>query len=738
MADKEATVFIVDVGRSMGEKSNGREETNLDWCMHYIWEKITTTVLKGRKSDIMLVMGLRTDETNHNVSARISEDPSYSNLTVFQPFSQFLMPTLRDLREKIKPSNTNEGDAIWAVVLAIQMILLQCKKLKYIKKIILVTDGTGELDPDHDLENIAKKLKEEKIQLVIVGVDFDSPEYGFEEKNKSPKKLENEETLKQLAEDSDGAFGTMAEAIAEMVTPEGKITRPISSYKGELTLGDADKYDSAMRIPVERYPRVMIARPATATKFTVRSNVGPGEGSTQSSATVPQEDADGDVEMGDAGGGLAAIKNARTYQIEDKNAAGGKRDVESGDLAKGYSYGRTAVFINESERNITDLETQIGLEIVGFVDASKFDRYMELSRASMIIPSKTNEKGAMAFSSFVHALWESDTYAIARFVAKSTGGRNKPPVLLLVAPSIDSNEFECLVDVELPYAEDIRQYKFPPLDKVVTVSGKNPAQHRFLPNDDLLQSMSDYVDRMDLSTFGENDEGGPGEYAPMGEVYSPVLHRINQVIKWRAVHPNEEIPPVPEILTKYSQPPEDLLAQAKSSLEKAIKAGGVKRVPPKQKGRKRAHDTEKPLSGIDVDALLGSSKRTKISAENAVPEFKQMLATTEDVKTIREATKQMAEIVKNFVRHSLGDRDYGRAVEALNVMRSELTELEEPGLYNEMLRDLKKRMFAGELGGERKEMWWKIRANRLGLIDKKLSLVSDVSEQDAKAFLSAK
>jgi len=44
MADKEATVYIVDMSKSMGEKNHGREETDLEWAMRYVWDKITTTV----------------------------------------------------------------------------------------------------------------------------------------------------------------------------------------------------------------------------------------------------------------------------------------------------------------------------------------------------------------------------------------------------------------------------------------------------------------------------------------------------------------------------------------------------------------------------------------------------------------------------------------------------------------------------------------------------------------------
>lgn len=44
MADKEATVYIVDVGKSMGERRHGRSVTDLEWAMQYVWDRITTTV----------------------------------------------------------------------------------------------------------------------------------------------------------------------------------------------------------------------------------------------------------------------------------------------------------------------------------------------------------------------------------------------------------------------------------------------------------------------------------------------------------------------------------------------------------------------------------------------------------------------------------------------------------------------------------------------------------------------
>lgn len=63
----------------------------------------------------------------------------------------------------------------------------------------------------------------------------------------------------------------------------------------------------------------------------------------------------------------------------------------------------------------------------------------------------------------------------------------------------------------------------------------------------------------------------------MSETYSPVLHRIDQAVRWRAVHPDEPIPPPHEILVKYSQPPEELVIGAKRKLEELVSAADVKK-----------------------------------------------------------------------------------------------------------------------------------------------------------------
>lgn len=214
------------------------------------------------------------------------------------------------------------------------------------------------------------------------GVDFDDAELGFKEEDKSPTKEKNEKLLKQLVEECDGLYGTMAEAIDELEIPRLKPVKPYKTYSGPLTLGNPDIHPDAMSISVERYFKTH--------KATI----------PQASRVVLSSQAAGDEEMEDVEptGTFAAVKNARTYKVNDPEAPGGKKDVEFESLAKGYEYGRTAVHISESEYNITKIETTKSFTILGFIHQEKVSKFL--------IPNPIFCLYANAFSMIRSSIWE--------------------------------------------------------------------------------------------------------------------------------------------------------------------------------------------------------------------------------------------------------------------------------------------------------------------------------------------
>lgn len=163
MADKEATVFILDLGASMAKSHSGRKECDLDWSMRYVWDKITDIVSANRKTLCVGVVGLRTDGTMNT----LMEEDGYENISVLQELGPMTMTSLKTLQSSIKPSKTFSGDAISAIVVAVDMIDTFTKKLKWNRKIVMITDAKSGIDPD-DIGDIAHKINDSNIHLTVL------------------------------------------------------------------------------------------------------------------------------------------------------------------------------------------------------------------------------------------------------------------------------------------------------------------------------------------------------------------------------------------------------------------------------------------------------------------------------------------------------------------------------------------------------------------------------------------
>lgn len=87
---------------------------------------------------------------------------------------RYLIPDIRKLQSRVKPSSTCEGDLMSALVVAIQQIDTATSgkngnPLKFDRRIIVVTDGRGSMDTS-DLGHIKQKIKDiaAPIELVLL------------------------------------------------------------------------------------------------------------------------------------------------------------------------------------------------------------------------------------------------------------------------------------------------------------------------------------------------------------------------------------------------------------------------------------------------------------------------------------------------------------------------------------------------------------------------------------------
>lgn len=167
MADKHATIYVVDVGSTTGNSHNERNETDLEYGLRYFWSKIAETMAAGRTTLSVGVIAFRTNETLNPL-----ETEGYENIAILKNLGQVELADVEKLRSKLVTSNSEYGDAISAVVIAISEIekftrLKDGKPGKFTRKIVLLTDGLGMINPD-DSEEIIRKINECSIELVVM------------------------------------------------------------------------------------------------------------------------------------------------------------------------------------------------------------------------------------------------------------------------------------------------------------------------------------------------------------------------------------------------------------------------------------------------------------------------------------------------------------------------------------------------------------------------------------------
>ncbi|BFZ63743.1 ATP-dependent DNA helicase yku80 [Saitoella coloradoensis] len=716
----DVTVFVIDIGPSMAEKGTGRSLSNLDWSLKYVWDKIGAKMLTGRKGEVAGVVGFRTDGTD-NV---LGKDDAYKHITVLSPIVQMSTPNIQQLKASLVPSNTDEGDAISALVIGIDMIGNYCGTRRGKKELILITDGKGVNDFD-SVSSIAGQIDSSGIELSVLGADFDDEEYGFKEEGKDENKRQNEEELLNFCGQCSGTYATMKEAIDSIAAmPRLKHVKPTPTFRGTLTIGDPENYADAVQISVERYPLIKIAKPPSASNYSVPAELMDAHATQQNG----QDSAYPAPTYG--------VKFERTYIVQDEVNTELSKEVPQAELERGYTYGRTVIPLSKADEDIIHFETKQGLDILGFVKTDRYKRFLSMSETSLIVGQKVNEKASIALSSLIHSLHECEAYALGRLVKKD----GKPPTLILMAPKIEP-DFECLIDVEVPFTEDIRLYNFAPLDRVTTIKGKVLDKHRNLPTEEMDEAMSAFVDSMDLTTVEYNTTGGPVDLIKPEDTYNAVVYRINQALIHRAVHPGAKLPPIPESILKYSKPVPEIANRMEGPLKALERACDIKRVPPRVIGKRRrdAEPELKPAPGLDLEDLLFQKPKvetpstqpevTTISQEDPVRDFEAMLR-SEKPGVLEKAFAQMRAIIPTVI--AAGEDD--KALNALHTFRKNAEELEEVDLYNEFIYELKPSIFRGELGDDRSSFWGKLVDARLGLVSKFERKDSSISVEEAEQF----
>ena len=129
MAGKEGIFVILDVGKSMKKKYLDTKETRLDFGIESIKQLINQKLLFNVKKDQVgiILMGREGEEAE--------------NINIFSELDFPSVDLINQLNSIEAEDNDNNGDIFLSIDFAIDEFIAKYKKLKWVKKIFLITDG---------------------------------------------------------------------------------------------------------------------------------------------------------------------------------------------------------------------------------------------------------------------------------------------------------------------------------------------------------------------------------------------------------------------------------------------------------------------------------------------------------------------------------------------------------------------------------------------------------------------
>ncbi|ODQ67809.1 SPOC domain-like protein [Nadsonia fulvescens var. elongata DSM 6958] len=624
----------------MGQYCQGLPHvTQLEAVTSYMYDTIASKVLSQRKTDQVGVIKVRFEKWEEGAKDFIYDRNAENDCKYIQqvcPIKQFSLKNLRELKDQIKPSLENDsGDLGAAIKLGIEVIYDHCKRLKYKKKIILLTNASGELSEESTTQ-IRKDFKSENIEFVTIVAGCLNSGMATNERISH-----NIQRLKFLCDTVHGIYAEAPEAALSLEMPKIKPVKPVRGCTIPLCFGDVNESPNEFSISVDTYP---CTRKAAVPSATAYSNIITSQNSQMGQNTgIDMPDcsyygAEKTAEFKEAN--LEQLSYLREYYIKRDDDS--KQVIAEDDRVSAYRYGQELVPISKMEDELFKFPTAASLLMIGFIPIESIKRWFLMGPTDFVVPTigtRTNkapnkEYNSIVMSSLSRAMIEMDLAMIGRFVKKSG---NEPEMVLLM-PKVEP-DIEGLVMCRVPFYEDVRYFEFPPLTTNIGVISKKPqADVRYLPNEEIISAMDEFIDSMDLDhpeliPFGapQNstcDLNNSDANADDGEcsvdvvdsdfikrelLFNPLLHRINSIIKACAIQGSTDDSTIPKdvpILSEFTHPHKILVVNSEAKLNKLKHLLDIKEVSEDAKAGKRlrgngisAYDT-RGQEGLDAEAIL--------------------------------------------------------------------------------------------------------------------------------------
>ncbi|XP_068102182.1 X-ray repair cross-complementing protein 5 isoform X2 [Hyperolius riggenbachi] len=399
-------------------------------------------------------------------------------------------------------------------------------------------------------------------------------------------------------------------------------------------------------------------------------------------------------------------------------------EVQKDDIIQGYRYGSDIVPFSKVDQEQMKYKTESKcFSVLGFTKSSQVDRTQFMGNQVLkIFAPKDDETAAVALSSLIHALEEMEMVAIVRYAYD----RRSNPQVGVAFPMI-KEKYECLVYIQLPYMEDLRQYIFSSL-------GNNK---KFQPSDQQLSAVDSLIDSMSL--VQDDDDGVEDLFKPT-KIPNPHFQRLFQCLQHKAFHPDEPLPPIEQHLLDMLEAPAEVKANCKEALAK-VKTCFPLQEATKRKEQKTAQDIfqdknqgpdAKKMKSEDDDfsvTQLADGNVTSVGSVNPEGDFRTLAR--QKNANFPDVSCQLIQRIYEFL-DTKQSQYYAKSMSCMKCFRAEAIRLSQAQNFNNFLQSLKERL----VSGTRKEFWDIVVQDAVSLITSVESSDSPVTPEEAKQFLA--
>lgn len=704
--NKAAVVLCIDVGFTMSNSFAG-EESPFELTKKVISMFVQRQVFAESKDEIALVL-FGTDGTENALAYK----DQYQNITVHRHLMLPDFDLLEDIERNIQPGS-QQADFLDALIVCMDVIQQETVGKKFNKRHIEVfTDLSSPFSKDQ-LDTIICNLRNSGISLQFflpfpIGKEDGTGDRGdgslrsdhlgpaFPLKGITEQQKEGIQMVKTVMMSLEGEDGldeiySLSESLRQLCVFK-KIERTSMPWVCQLTIG------SNLSIKIMAYKSIVQEK--VKKSWTVVD-----------ARTLKKED----------------IQKETVYCLNDDD----ETEVPKEDTIQGFRYGSDIIpFSKVDEEQMKYKSEGKCFSVLGFCRSSQVHRkYYMGNQVLKVFAAKDDEAAAVALSSLIHALDELGMVAIVRYAYDKRAN----PQVGVAFPYI-KDTYECLVYVQLPFMEDLRQYMFSSLNN----------NKKYTPTEAQLSAIDALIDSMSLIKKNE-EEDTIEDLFPTTKIPNPQFQRLFQCLLHRTLHPEEPLPPIQQHILNMLDTPIEVTAKCQTPLSK-IKTLFPLTEAIKKKDQVTAQDifhdnheegptskkfkTEEEETHFSISRLADSSV-TKVGSVNPAENFRVL---------VRQKNASFEEVSHQLINHIEQFLDtneilyFMKSVDCIKAFREEAIQLSEEQRFNNFLKALREKVEIKQLN----HFWEIVIQDGITLITKDEASGSSVTAEEAKKFLAPK